>query len=202
MKATPEELHLHLRLICRDDPVVTAELAATIYDQVVRTARARLGFRADPVLVEEAAGQAILDYYGEPERYDPERLPLCSYLAMMARQRYIKAWRREQRWETQQVWLTDDASWDDEGLVALDSIEDVITRLRFEEVWPLVDAEFPDPIERAVLMLIINGVRETTVYVRAIGLSHLPEDEQTQQVERVKNRVKKRLRRIGEKLNE
>lgn len=202
MKATPEELHLHMRLICRDDPVVTAELAATIYDQVVRAARVRIGFHIDPVLVEEAAGQAILDYYREPERYDPERLPLCSYLAMMALQRYIKVWRREQRWVTQRVSLTDDASCDDESLVALDSIEDAITHIRVAEVWPLVDAAFTDPVERKVLMLIINGVRETAAYVRAIGLSHLPEDEQTQQVERVKNRVKKRLRRIGEKLNE
>lgn len=202
MKATPEEQQLHERLISRNDPAATLELAAALYERVVRTARRRVGSRADPVLVEEAVGQAILDYYEEPQRYDPERLSLCSYLVMMARQRYVKAWQREQRWTARQVWLTSEDDRDDERALAVDPIEDLITHLRASEVWPHVDAAFTDPAERLVLTLIINGVREVAVFSRAIGLSHLPLDQQTQHVERMKSRVKKRLRRIGEKLHE
>lgn len=202
MKATPEEHLLHERLMSRENRDVPLELATVLYDRVVRTARTRIGREADPVLVEEAAGQAILDYYEEPQRYDPERLSLCSYLGMMARQRYVKCWQREQRWTARQVRLASEDDRDDEGALAVDTIEDVITHLRASEVWPHVDAAFTDPAERRVLTLIINGVREMSVFSRAIGLSHLPEDQQTQHVERVKSRVKKRLRRIGEKLNE
>jgi hypothetical protein len=57
-------------------------------------------------------------------------------------------------------------------------------------------------IERQVLSLIINDVRDTSAYAKVLGVSQMSADEQTQHVNRVKSRVKKRLRRIGEKFDE
>jgi hypothetical protein len=202
MKATVDEQIFHQRLLGREDPIAFAELAVALYDDVVRRTRARAGPAADSVLVEEAVGKAFLDYNDNPERYNPELSSLRTYLTMVAYDDFQKAQKREYRRVQRQARQFDEAYIDDDSAAAVDDTEQLIIRLRAAEVWPHVSAAFTDPVERQVLFLIIDDVRETSEYVKVLGVNQMSEDEQTQYVNRVKNRVKKRLRRIGEKFDE
>ena len=202
MKATAEEKLFHQRLLRREEPVAFAELAEAFYADVVRQTRVRAGSTADPALVEEAVGKAFLDYYNHLERYNPELSSLCDYLVMAAYRDFQTVRQRENQRSKRQVLHPDMAHLADDNVATVDDVEQAINRLYAAEVWPHVRAAFTDPIERKVLALIIEGVRDTSVYATILGISQLSEDKQTQHVNRVKNRIKKRLRRIGEKFDE
>ena len=202
MKATAEEKLFHQRLLGREDPVAFAELAEAFYADVVRKTRARAGSAADPALVEEAVGKAFLDYHNHLERYNPELSSLCDYLVMAAYRDFQTVRQRENQRSKWQVLHSDMAHIADDNVAAVDGAEQSLNRLHAAEVWPHVSAAFTDPIEREVLTLIIEGVRDTSAYATILGIRQLSEDEQMHHVNRVKNRIKKRLRRIGEKFDE
>ena len=202
MKATAKEKLFHQRLLGREDPVAFAELAEACYADVVRKTRARAGSAAEPALIEEAVGTAFLDYYNHLERYNPELSSLCDYLVMAAYRDFQNVQQRENRRSRWQVLHSDMAHIADDNAATVDDAEQSINRLHAAEVWSHVNAVFTDPVEREVLALIIEGVRDTSAYATILGISQLSEDEQMQYVNRVKNRIKKRLRRIGEKLDE
>src|SRR5262249_3709333 len=54
-----------------------------------------------------------------------------------------------------------------------------------------------DERERKVVGLMRAGVRGTAAFGRVLGLTGLPPEEQARAVKRVKDRIKKRLRRAG-----
>jgi len=201
-KATVEEQIFHQRLLEREDPTVFAELVEALYDDVVRRTRTRAGPTADSVLVEEAVGKALLDYNDNPERYNPELSSLRTYLVMVAYGDFQKVREREYRRVQRQGRHFGKTRIDDDSAAAVDDTEQLIIHLRAEEVWPHVSAAFTDPVEHQVLFLIIDDVRDTSAYAKVLGVDQMSEDKQTQHVNRVKSRVKKRLRRIGEKFDE
>src|SRR5207248_6874504 len=109
MKATVEEYDFHQRMLARDDPIAFAALAEWLYNPLVHDVYKRAGINADPVLVEEAVGQALLDYHDTPERYDPDRGSLRSYLVMVAYRDSQNAHAREHRLMAHQISLFDPA---------------------------------------------------------------------------------------------
>lgn len=52
-----------------------------------------------------------------------------------------------------------------------------------------------DPADRRAFELMIANERRTTVYAEALGITHLPPDEQRRRVKRAKDRITKTLRR-------
>jgi DNA-directed RNA polymerase specialized sigma24 family protein len=199
MKATAEEYDFHQRILARDDPIAFAALAEWLYNPLVRDVRGRAGPHADPALVEEAVGEALLDYHDHPERYFPNRASLRSYLVMAAYRDFQNASAKERRVIGHQVSLFDPAFQVQE---IAESQETIDSQLHEEELWQLIDEVFPDPIERRIVMLILNKTRSPEPYARVLGLRDLPYDERIQEVRRVKYRITKRLRRgIAQQLN-
>ncbi len=196
MKATSsEEYDFHRRILARNDPIAFSMLAKHVYDALVQRVQRRADSHADAVLIEEAVGQALLDYRDTPERYDPNRMDLLSYLALMAYSDFQNAQRKEQR-RAQHVTL-----FSQDELQQLE-IEDISvsqemreSEAREQELWRVINAAFPDPVERELVLLILNKVHSIEPYARLLGLDTLPQDIKRKRVERVKDRIKKRLRR-------
>src|SRR6266516_7842275 len=199
MKATAEEYDFHQRILARDDPVAFAALAEWLYNPLVQDVRRRAGSHADPALVEEAVGEALLDYHDSPMRYIPNRASLRSYLAMAAYRDFQNAFAKEHRVSGRQVSLFDPA-FREQDIVG--SQEMIDSQLHEEELWQRIDKVFPDPTERRIVMLILNKTRSPEPYAQALGLCDLPYDERIREVRRVKYRITKRLRRgIAQKLD-
>jgi len=59
---------------------------------------------------------------------------------------------------------------------------------------------FREDGDEAVLRLFLSGEDSTEVYARALGASDLSEDEQRQLVKQRRDRIEKRLQRLGRKL--
>ena len=192
MQATPQEYQFHQRLCARGDPIAFAELAEWLYNGLVQDVRKRAGYSADPILVEEAVGQALLDYQDKPERYDPNRMGLQGYLVMSAYRDFQNARAREQRVQVRQISLFDPSLEENEKT---ESIENLDAQLDVEELWAIIDETFPEPVERSIVELIINHVRSPEPYIQLLQLEHITGDEQIRQVKLAKYRVARRLRR-------
>lgn len=192
MQATPQEYQFHQRLCTRSDPIAFAELADWLYRELVQGVRQRAGYAADPILVEEAVGQALLDYRDKPERYDPHRMGLQGYLVMSAYRDFQNARAREERVQLHQVSLFDPSLQEDERVESLENLEE---QLDVEELWTIIDNTFPDPVERDIVELIVNHVRSPEPYIQLLQIEHVTGDEQLRQVRLAKYRVARRLRR-------
>jgi isopropylmalate/homocitrate/citramalate synthase len=197
MKATEEELSFHRRILARDDPIAFAELASTMYSSLVQNVCKRAGIHADAVLVEEAVGEALLDYHDRPDRYDPERAGLHSYLAMAAYRDFQNAAAKEQRVKARQISLFDPTL--QEYMVGEQDTAD--SYLQAEELWSIINETFSDPVERRLITLILNKTQALTAYAQVLGIEHLPAEEQRKQVQLVKNRLTRRLRRRVERMH-
>jgi hypothetical protein len=75
-------------------------------------------------------------------------------------------------------------------------------RARIEELRAAADREFTDPREREVAELMIGGVSDVAAFAAVLGIEQLPVGQQRVQVKRCKDRVSKRLQRLGERLRE
>ncbi len=192
MKATAEEYDFHQRILARDDPIAFAAFAELLYNSLVQDVRRRAGPRADPMLIEEAVGEALLDYHDSPMRYDPKRSSLRSYLAMAAHRDFQNATAKEHRVSGRQVSLFDPA-FREQDIVG--NQETVDSQMQEEELWQRIDEVFPDPIERRIVTLILNKTRSPEPYAQTLGLCDLPYNERIREIRRVKYRITKRLRR-------
>lgn len=192
MKATGEELSFHQRILARNDPIAFAELADALYSSLVQRVWKRAGISADQMLVEEAVGQALLDYHDRPGSYDPERTGLRSYLVMAAYRDFQNAVAKERRAQAHQISIFELAA---QGHDIVDEREEVESHIQAEELLALVDDIFPDAGERRIVTLILNKVQAPAPYAQVLGIAHLPVEEQRKQIQLVKNRLTRRLRR-------
>lgn len=195
MKATIQEFDFHQRILARDDPIAFAALAEWLYNPLVQDVRKRAGIDADPVLVEEAVGEALLNYHDAPEKYDPSRISLRSYLIMAAYRDFQNAWIKENRQTKYQISLFDPAFQKSEIAGSQETAEVIEHELRVEELWKFIDELFPDSTERRIVTLILNKVRSPEPYAQALGLSDVSHDDQLRQIRLVKYRITRRLRR-------
>ena len=195
MQATPQEYQFHQRLTARDDPIAFAELAEWLYSGLVQDVRKRAGYQADPILVEEAVGQALLDYYDQPGRYNPERLRLSKYLVMSAYRDFLNASAKERRVQAHQVSLFDPAFQFDELIEDLKSLDE---QMAVDELWEVIDETFSDPLDRGIVELIVNHEHNPEPYIQLLQPVQpvgLPGDEQVRLARRAQYRVARRLRR-------
>jgi len=195
MQATLQEYQFHQRLCARDDPIAFAELAEWLYSGLLQDVRTRAGYRADPMLVEEAVGQALLDYHEQPDRYDPARLSLQKYLVMSAYRDLQNASAKEQRVQAHQVSLFDPAFQFDELIEDIEGLKSIDEQLAVDELWAVIDETFPDPVDRGIVELIVNHEHASEPYIRLLQPGDLPRDEQVRLAKLAQYRVARRLRR-------
>jgi DNA-binding CsgD family transcriptional regulator len=198
-----ELLVLHQALI-NGDAAAPARLAETL----VPILRAKLGplnaKLTDPQIVESAIGQSVATYLKWPERWNPSRGPLASYLAMDA-EGDVKNELAKRRPEIAHGDVGDGA------FVELASREGnrVVEEEALDAVDPFdrspaqVDAAREllrqlSPRDRELAQLVVDGVRSYAAWADILGIGHLPLEVQKREVKRQKDRIKKKLERMGE----
>ncbi len=201
MKCTPEEYAFHRRVLARE-PVAFSELAERLYASLVhdtgRRTRSRSGMAVDMTLVEEAVGEALLDYNDAPERYDPEQATLHAYLVMAAYRDFQNAANKERRHSQRRATFAGEDSADLDVPDSRSDLDNLLNRISAEEWWSLVEGTFTDPADRQLVIMLANGVRATESYARVLGINGLPAEEQAREVKKAKDRLLKRLKRLGE----
>lgn len=172
--------------------VADPDTAAAFAEQVFALLKQALAARhpdADEADITTAAGDALLELFRNPSRFDPSKRGLRGYLLMAAEGDLSNLNSKERRHNRHRnpvdVVELDPPAWNEE--------ESELPQWDAPEVQAALATLSPP--ERAVLELQRGGERDTPVFAAALGLSHLPAKEQADEVKRVKDRAMKRLQR-------
>lgn len=190
-----ELLSLHQRLL-EDDPVAPVdffEMAVPALERYLRYQFPSIGPGVDPDIYILATHDALTDYFKNPQKYDPERSGLMTYLRLAAKRDLQNLLRKESRHATGRVSLEsvefDRSNGNDLSETVADSMD--AERLR-EEL-----TEGMTPGERNVFFLMVEGERSTQEAAAVLNIEHLAVRDQVREVKRVKDRIKKRIQRRG-----
>jgi hypothetical protein len=150
--------------------------------------------RASEDLVVDGVEDALLEYAKAPQKFDRSRgVPLLVFLRLAAvrnvsnlvrgdsRRRALERKLAEQAQPAGWTMPLDQSDSSDDGLT--DSIQAVL-------------ATSTDPEEQAVVALWLKGERRADPLGRALGIGHLPIDEQRRDLKRLKDRLRNRIKRF------
>jgi RNA polymerase sigma-70 factor, ECF subfamily len=196
------ERDLHRRLL-DGDAVAPAVLTMNYLGPIVQRLRTTSPGVGDDTLIQDAATDAILNYAERPTQFDPARSKLFSYLVMAARGDLRNALAKQRRRERREV-LHDRV----EDLPLVRNLEQGESEpalgtgetVSFEEVRRAVQAVITDATDRRLVELMLDGERRTGAFAKVLGIAHLADEQQRRMVKRHKDRLKKRLERLGVKL--
>lgn len=196
----PEEGLQVYRRLREGDPTAWSDLATLYLPHLV----AWLG-QINPRLPEEfcveAAEEAVISLNKNPDSYDPDRKELGDYLRMSAQGDLRNLLRQEGRHHrNRRAWEAVELSPDAGKYLGRDDDPSLPLRLAEEEA--ALRTSVPDAVrqglsdvELRVLDLVLHGERKHAAYAAVCGVTDLPRAEQVKAVNRVKNKVKKRLER-------
>lgn len=192
-----KELSLHRALIA-GDVAASAKLAELLLPEITKYLGMKFRDEHDHDRV-EAATDALMDYLDNPERFDPDRAKLGTYLRFNAARDMenirAKTARRLGRIEiVDPVELPESGGNNEEDDPVL---QELMNSADQDELNHLLQRTFEREVDRGIAGLILDGVRETAEYSEVIGISHLSVDEQRCQVKKHKDRVKARLKRAA-----
>lgn len=185
-------LSLHYRLMAGDDVIVTSEIAEALLPPLIGRLRRRFFWHSDQHMIEEQAGQSLLNYFSRPAIFDPTKGTLLGFLKMDASRNILDIIRAERRKKDVEVPLvyaeylvtgeSDGPDWE-------------IIRSDLSPVLRQLDARLTDPLDRRLLALMVDGERSTGAYAVELEIQHLEQHEQERVVKRHKDRLKKKLQR-------
>jgi hypothetical protein len=203
-----QELELHTRLLA-GDKVASDEVARAFLLPVVERLRRRFRRLDDETLVQDAASDAILSYVERPAQYNPKRKRLLGYLVMSADGDLRNALDSQRRRATREV-TTDSVElylearnidWEEANEVG-EHDDDAMSVSDIAEVKRKVAEVITDPVDLRLVELMLRGERRTKAFAKVLGIAALDELEQRRIVKQAKDRLKKRLVRLGVRLRE
>jgi RNA polymerase sigma-70 factor (ECF subfamily) len=198
------EQDIHQRLLA-GDPIASSELATAYLAPLARWLQRHFRHVQDEHLIFDAATDALLNYSENPTRFDPTKSRLLNYLRMSARRDLLntlqKEWRKSQREQrTKQKMRADPVELRPRSGNVLQEDDD--QTVAAQHLMQHILAVLTDPRDQKLLQLILDGERKTAVYADVLGLQDRDEAEQRRIVKRHKDRLKKRLERLGAKPRE
>ena len=188
-------LDLHKRLLSHD-PVATEELftiAAPELEKHLRLTFPSLAPGVDPDIYLSAVYETLTDYFKNPSKYDPAKSGLITYLRLACRRDLQNLLAKESRHASGRISLQSVEFILSDGNSVSDTVADKLDSQRL--VADLAQGMTSE--EQAVFSLMTEGERSTRAAAVAMNIGHLEFGEQAKRVKRVKDRIKKRLRRKG-----
>lgn len=192
-------------MLSGEDPTASAELAEVFLEPLVRYLRSAHPEVRDHALLYDAASDAILNYSEEPTTFDPSRRGLYGYLKMSAKGDLLNALTKETRRRKRERAALRAVELEAEGGKELENDEDAahlvrrseLDEKRGREAMDRIHEALPDPKDRRMLQLMLDGVRETEAYARVLEIEDLEETQKRKVVKRNKDRIKVRIKRLG-----
>lgn len=199
--SSEDALRLYRRLLQRD-AVAPADFAVAFLEPLIAWLQIT-NSSVDPMACAEAAAEAIIGFLLNPSSYDPERLEVLAFLRMAAHRDLLNLLRKERRHQRNRRDFrivehdTEDGKYlgrEDDPSLPLQIEEARQHQAMPDELWQ----ELTD-MERRFVELMQQGERRTSAFAVVLGVTHLSAGEQRREVKRVKDRLKKRMERTGDK---
>lgn len=189
---------LHERLLAGTSATVTSEIAEAFLARLANSLKKEFFTLADQHLVDTAVEDALISYFNNPTRFDPQRAGLFTYLRWRARSLLLNLMAGQKKsFEREKVVELDD---EDAVYQMTESetaeIEQSLARRELDETtWRKLCEIFTDRRDLELVKLMMEGTRETAHYADLLGASSLAADEQASLVKRHKDRLKKAIQR-------
>jgi hypothetical protein len=189
---------MHARLLSGTSLIVTSEIAETFLSPVANSLRKEFPTLDDHHLIDTAVGDALIDYFGNPARFDPHRAGLFTYLRWLAKSRLLNLLAKQKNLSAREKFVELEAV---EPVYEMTDCEfadpeDALARRELDDaMWRKLRELFTDPIDLELTKLMMEGVRDTDRYAALLGLSSLPPEERASAIKRHKDRVKKTIQR-------
>jgi len=163
--------------------------------------------QVDAHLHEATAIDCLMQYYGRPSQYDPQKLSLFSYLRMAVRNDMINALAKHGRDKSNLLNIEDPSLQpflsEPNTFAQTDELDRWLsqrTRLSRQQILQAIDDELTRTDKKLVSMM-LEGIRDSQQYASVMGLTHLSTSQQRQEVKRAKDRLTKKLQRFGTQLD-
>lgn len=194
----------HQRIL-KKDATAFAELCEQALPHLVEYLRGCFA-GVDGDLLETATIDCLLGYHTHPEQFRTGGITLYAYLRMAARYDTLNALDRLRRHERRSVPLEAlDASLENQSLEPgfgqreLDELVSGRTKSSLPEILKILEKEL-DEVEKRVLWLMLQGERDSQPYVAILGIEPMDLQGQRNEVNKAKDRIMKKLRRLGARL--
>lgn len=188
---------LHQRLLAGSSLTVTNEIAENFLRPVARSLGREFSQISDHHLIDSAAEDSLVYYFDHPAQYDPSRSSLFTFLRLRAKGFMLNSLGRQKNLAVA------------EKVVELDSTDIVyeveapdesaetafIERESESKIVGQLREIITDPTDFQVVMLMLDGVRNTRAFAEVLGVADLSEAEQAILVKRAKDRLKKTVQR-------
>jgi len=187
-------LDVHRRVL-EGDPSAPSVLFLEIHGVLVRVLRGKFRRSLTDDQVIDLATDAILEYLRAPDRYDPNRASLFSYIAVIATGDALNVWKsvKAKKKNFQKfVELSESDRNSEDGSSDLIDAAKILEKHGSE----IVD----DDSDVTVLQLMLMGEKDTDVYAAAILADHLSEHERRTIVKQRRDKLEKRLIRLKAQL--
>jgi DNA-directed RNA polymerase specialized sigma24 family protein len=194
------DLALHVRLMA-GDPVAPHDCIEHWLPKLIRLLCSRFPQAAarDEHMIWSAAHDALLEYTQNPHKYNPQKSSLQAYLYMAAKRDLLNSLRSDRTQNRDAVPID---SVEQSHFIGNNGIEEqVIQRVDAQAVMRRVRTVFPGPMDWRILELILQGERSTAVFAEVLGIQHLPTEDQRRIVKQNKDRIVRRLERLGESIH-
>lgn len=209
------QARLHLRLLARE-PDAPADLVHACLTPLLEALQGAFSadFLPDPALVDDCVMDTLMNFPKQPEKLDLARGSLWTFLFLDAKCDVLNALDKHQRRCAREhgvlaIVAQDEQSRNEEQegqvFAAVCSGEPVYylpEGIRLADVRAEVVAILSKPKDLDIVTLLTDGVRATAPYAAVLGVTDLPPEEQRRYVKQVKDRWKKRLSRLGARLND
>ncbi len=197
-----QALEVHQRLL-HGDPTASADAATLLLKPVVAHLRRKWPGLAYTDACHDAAIDVLVEYFADPSRYQPSRSSLVRWLVMQAHGDLLNDHASKPK-QFERLWLVESALPADPSTGEVQRVGDqspsfdTLPEVDGSTVLTAVRDAFPNERDRQLIWLMcIEGSHSTEEAAKVLGLAGLPPAERTAEVKRHKDRVMRRLRRLG-----
>jgi RNA polymerase sigma-70 factor, ECF subfamily len=186
-----EEMVLHQRLL-EHDPLAYYDVFPMYMERIAKKLEG-LGYDVD--VARDAAVDTVEAYRKKPERYDPRKVHLFTYIMAVARHKAVDRWRSVQAQAQREK---------KQGDVELlrrtpkDQVEQMETYVRVRQLVDLLEkGEVLNERDQAILRLFLMGEGSTEEVAKVLRLPPMPKEKRQSEAKRHRDRLLKRLARFG-----
>ena len=184
----------HAQLVTSDDPIVTSQITETFLPRLIRLLRSLQYTVNDEHLIASAAEDALLAYFDTPGRFDPRKGNLFAWLAKCARNNLLDELKKQNNYLLREKSVELEAA-ETVYLAEAEAEAALVERSSDTRTMQKLKEILDDPSDLKVVLLMMEGIRETELFAAALGLSHFSVEGQRTLVKQHKDRLKKTIQR-------
>ena len=192
LKQEGERLH---QCLLDKRPTATSEIAELFMHLLIKSLRGEFKQIGDQHLIDMAVTDALINYFEHPEKFEPSRSSLFTYLRIRAKTYLLNS--LGQSASAKKVVELDEAGtvhqMADENKPDAETV--LVSNAYQAEIIQQVQKYISDPTDLRIVALMTKGIRETNEYAKVLGITQCPFAEQKKTVKRHKDRIKKIIER-------